>query len=232
LCEGPLGSLPELLRPCFTHTACLFLTLAAANRLHRFARLASQCTGRDRATGTSHAQACDPQCRQVGRGLGVPVRRPSSAAKAGVSARTVANSKWIPDRVCCRAQVRDDATYGRVGSTAAGLGEQRRGYRYASSGAERGDKAALKPAPSPTGALLCPDPGMTIWQAAECAKFVSCEVRTGSSRSHTLSANAHRVRKRQPEGGLIGFGGSPASGERSSRLSGSIDGRDANSARV
>jgi hypothetical protein len=67
------------------------------------------------------------------------VRRPSSAAKAGVSARTVA----IPDRVRCRAQVRDDATYGRVGSAAAGLGEQRRVHRYelASSGAERGDKA-------------------------------------------------------------------------------------------
>jgi len=35
--------------------------------------------------------------------------------------------------------------------------------------------------------------------------------------SQTLSANAHRVRKRQPEDGLIGFGGLSASGEPSSR---------------
>jgi hypothetical protein len=48
-----------------------------------------------------------------------------------------------------------------VSSAAAGLGEQRRGYRYASSGAERGDKAAPKPVLTPTGASLCPDPART-----------------------------------------------------------------------
>ena len=40
----------------------------------------------------------------------------------------------------------------------------------------------------------------------------------------TLSANAQRVWKRQPEGGRIGFGGSPVSGASSVRRRGSIDG--------
>src|SRR5213593_3249318 len=38
---------------------------------------------------------------------------------------------------------------------------------------------------------------------------------------------AHRVRKRQPEGGLTGFGGSPVMGGRSSRLDGSMVGAEA-----
>ena len=43
---------------------------------------------------------------------------------------------------------------------------------------------------------------------------------------------AHRVLKRQPEGGLTGFGGSPVMGGRSSRLDGSVVGAEAKSACV
>ena len=50
--------------------------------------------------------------------------------------------------------------------------------------------------------------------------------------SHTASANGQRVRKRQPEGGSIGLGGSPVIGGSSIRRAGSIDGREASSARV
>ena len=49
---------------------------------------------------------------------------------------------------------------------------------------------------------------------------------------HTLSANAQRVWKRQPDGGLIGFGGSPARGASRVRRDGSIAGMAERSARV
>ena len=49
---------------------------------------------------------------------------------------------------------------------------------------------------------------------------------------HTPSANAQRVWKRQPDGGLIGLGGSPAIGASLVRLSGSSEGIAASSARV
>jgi len=45
-------------------------------------------------------------------------------------------------------------------------------------------------------------------------------------------ALGQRVRKRQPEGGSIGFGGSPVIGGRTSRSDGSIVGAEAKSAWV
>ena len=54
----------------------------------------------------------------------------------------------------------------------------------------------------------------------------------GGTAAHTASANWQRVRKRQPEGGLIGFGGSPLSGASLVRRRGSIDGIADNSAFV
>ena len=50
--------------------------------------------------------------------------------------------------------------------------------------------------------------------------------------AQTSMAWGQRVRKRQPDGGLIGFGGSPVSGGCPSRSSGSIDGAEAKSACV
>ena len=41
--------------------------------------------------------------------------------------------------------------------------------------------------------------------------------------AHTASANGQRVRKRQPDGGSIGLGGSPVIGASSTRSSGSMD---------
>jgi peptide/nickel transport system ATP-binding protein len=49
---------------------------------------------------------------------------------------------------------------------------------------------------------------------------------------HTGAAWRHRVWNRQPGGGLIGFGGSPASGASRVRRSGSMEGIAASSARV
>jgi hypothetical protein len=54
----------------------------------------------------------------------------------------------------------------------------------------------------------------------------------GAASAHRGITNAQRVRNRQPDGGLIGFGGSPAIGGRSRRRSGSMLGADANSACV
>ena len=48
----------------------------------------------------------------------------------------------------------------------------------------------------------------------------------------TRSAMRQRGWKRQPDGGSIGLGGSPASGASSVRLSGSIDGMSEQRARV
>jgi hypothetical protein len=75
-----------------------------------------------------------------------------------------ARSKWIPDRVRYRAQVRDDATLRRVGSARAALGEQRRvarawrANRYTATSAVAapgsGEKAVHDPA------LRCGDHAM------------------------------------------------------------------------
>ena len=54
----------------------------------------------------------------------------------------------------------------------------------------------------------------------------------GTSSAQIASAKAQRVRKRQPDGGLIGLGGSPVSGISVVRRSGSSVGFEANSARV
>ena len=54
----------------------------------------------------------------------------------------------------------------------------------------------------------------------------------GASSAQIAWAKAQRVRKRQPDGGLIGFGGSPVSGISVVRRSGSSVGFEANSARV
>ncbi|MDT4881865.1 hypothetical protein FQZ97_1177550 [compost metagenome] len=55
---------------------------------------------------------------------------------------------------------------------------------------------------------------------------------SGTTWLHTGAASAQRGWKRQPVGGLIGFGGSPASAASSVRWSGSIEGIDESSARV
>jgi len=70
-----------------------------------------------------------------------------------------------------------------------------------------------------------------MWHATACS-VAPQDVSAGSTRPHTSSANAQRVRKRQPGGGLIGLGGSPVRGDRSSFTSGSMVGRDASSAWV
>jgi len=71
-----------------------------------------------------------------------------------------------------------------------------------------------------------------MWQATLREIPGSGAVKAGSAVSHTASANAHRVRKRQPEGGSIGLGGSPKSGASIVRWSGSIDGIADSNARV
>src|SRR3954447_16130986 len=71
-----------------------------------------------------------------------------------------------------------------------------------------------------------------MWQAAVCASAPCQLPSTGSLVWHTASANGQRVWNRQPGGGSIGFGGSPVIGGSSTRGAGSIDGRDASSARV
>src|SRR6266851_98618 len=50
------------------------------------------------------------------------------------------------------------------------------------------------------------------WQAARCpAAELPIRTRGGSSAAHCASALGHRVRNRQPEGGLSGLGTSPTS---------------------
>jgi len=71
-----------------------------------------------------------------------------------------------------------------------------------------------------------------MWQATTCDCGLSQMPSAGSVVSHVLSANRQRVWKRHPGGGSMGFGGSPLIGDSTIRRAGSIDGRDANSARV
>jgi hypothetical protein len=61
-------------------------------------------------------------------------------------------------------------------------------------------------------ARLWPVAGSDMWQATLRTTPGSGAFNSGTAVSHTASENAHRVRKRHPEGGLIGFGGSPMSG--------------------
>ena len=55
---------------------------------------------------------------------------------------------------------------------------------------------------------------------------------SGSRSPHAASACAQRVRKRPPEGGSIGLGGSPTIGAAAVRRRGSMLGIEASSARV
>jgi hypothetical protein len=80
-------------------------------------------------------------------------------------------------------------------------------------------------------ARLCPDVGSIIWQAAMC-DAVTAGASRGACALQTASANGHRVWKRQPGGGSIGFGGSPVIGGYCVRESGSSDGIAASSALV
>ena len=59
-------------------------------------------------------------------------------------------------------------------------------------------------------AAVWPEPD-GMWQAT--ARDVASARRAATS-AHSVSANGQRVRKRQPDGGLIGLGGSPLSGAR------------------
>src|SRR5215468_7379996 len=87
-------------------------------------------------------------------------------------------------------------------------------------------------APSPLPARLCPDEASHIWQATRCdARSIQVPI-AGILRTHTSSANGQRVRKRQPDGGLMGLGGSPVSGASSTRSLGSMLRRELKSALV
>ena len=70
------------------------------------------------------------------------------------------------------------------------------------------------------GALVWPEPRMRIWQAT----CLRAGRRSAAARrlAQTSSANGQRVRKRQPEGGSIGLGGSPWIGASLVRLRGSM----------
>src|SRR5476651_1102306 len=74
-----------------------------------------------------------------------------------------------------------------------------------------------------------PEPGTRMWQATACWP---ASASGGSIRAQTSSAKGQRVRKRQPDGGSMGLGGSPWIGASWVRLRGSIDGRAESSARV
>jgi peptide/nickel transport system ATP-binding protein len=74
------------------------------------------------------------------------------------------------------------------------------------------------------------DSACAMWQATWCP--ASSAPSKGSRAAHTFSANGQRVRNRQPEGGLIGLGGSPCSGGASVRCAGSMLGIAESSARV
>src|SRR4029077_7545631 len=73
-------------------------------------------------------------------------------------------------------------------------------------------------------ARLWPEPGTRMWQATARDTSPGGASMAGGTLSHTPSAKGQRVRKRHPEGGLIGLGGSPLSGALSVRRRGSIDG--------
>src|SRR5262249_28153061 len=64
---------------------------------------------------------------------------------------------------------------------------------------------------------LWPEEAFSMWQAARCDERSTQAPIAGILAAHTSSANGQRVRKRQPEGGLIGLGGSPVSGASSTR---------------
>src|SRR6185503_18518849 len=80
-------------------------------------------------------------------------------------------------------------------------------------------------------ARLWPDVVSTIWHAAVWRSLPVAN-RDGLLSLQTFSAKAQRVWKRQPEGGLIGLGGSPVIGGSLVRLSGSSDGIAESNARV
>src|SRR6185295_1186632 len=79
-------------------------------------------------------------------------------------------------------------------------------------------------------ARLWPEPATRMWDAT--APEPSTGKRLGGTSSQTFSANGQRVRKRHPDGGLMGLGGSPLSGARRVRRRGSIDGMAESSACV
>ena len=66
------------------------------------------------------------------------------------------------------------------------------------------------------GARLWPEPACAMWHAAWCP-IVSSRREQRLGAAQTSSANGQRVWNRQPDGGSIGFGGSPASGGASVR---------------
>ena len=63
-----------------------------------------------------------------------------------------------------------------------------------------------------------------MWQATALLSSPGIANSAGGMAAQIASANGQRVRKRQPEGGLIGFGGSPVSGTAIVRCRGFIDG--------
>src|ERR1043166_360154 len=93
----------------------------------------------------------------------------------------------------------------------------------------RRQACGISPAESP--ARLCPEAGSTIWHAAVWRSLPVANS-DGLFALHRLSANAQRVWKRQPDGGLIGLGGSPAIGASLVGLSGSSEGIARGTARV
>ena len=69
-----------------------------------------------------------------------------------------------------------------------------------------------------------------MWQATSYPARVG--LGAGILAEHTASAKVQRVWKRQPAGGSMGLGGSPASGAFSVRRSGSMDRSEPSSACV
>src|SRR6266849_3688553 len=95
--------------------------------------------------------------------------------------------------------------------------------RHTGRPVRRGERhrQAARPAWS---ARLWPEPGRFMWQATARPSSSGIADSVGGTAAHTASAKGQRVRKRQPEGGLIGFGGSPMSGATLVRSRGFIDG--------
>ena len=82
-------------------------------------------------------------------------------------------------------------------------------------------------------AWLCPEPALNMWQATWWRSGESGVANSGgSTEPQTSCAKLQRVRKRQPDGGLSGLGGSPVSGISRVRFAGSKLGFDFKSARV
>ena len=103
--------------------------------------------------------------------------------------------------------------------------------RTASTASRPVPKRTRSSSSSATGIMprKCPEPGWSMWQAAWCPSQLAG---VGTTAAHTASAWGQRVRKRQPEGGLAGEGGSPVIGASVARRSGSMVRREASSARV